>query len=240
MPFEKEKFLLPEFDKTPHLPFNPNKHDDDIIAPAQEAEDAMNTVVFVEEKIDGANCGMRLQGSNPIIRNRKHILCKGFVKETPAKKQFASVWNWFYDHKSLFEKLNQLVNAEVSVYGEWMYAKHTIFYDQLPSLFIAYDIYLPEKYSFLDTYATRIYLEKAGFSIPELLHNGRIESYDYLAKLCYGQSAFSSDQKREGVYLKVNAPGGLTVGRRFKMVRPDFKTDPDWNFKPLERNLLKK
>lgn len=139
MVFEKEKRVLPAFPRTPHLPYKPNAGDGDIVATSAELLAIEDLLWTVEEKIDGASVGMALWEDEPLIRNRDHILRKGYVKETAAKKQFASIWGWFYNHKKAFEHINKL--GPYSVYGEWCVAQHGIAYTKLPDWFIAYDLY---------------------------------------------------------------------------------------------------
>ena len=37
------------------------------------------------------------------------------------------------------------------MYGEWLYAKHTVYYDALPHYFLEFDIYDKEQAIFLST-----------------------------------------------------------------------------------------
>ena len=37
------------------------------------------------------------------------------------------------------------------MYGEWLYAKHSIYYDKLPHYFLEFDIFDREQKIFLDT-----------------------------------------------------------------------------------------
>lgn len=63
MKYKKED-VLPKFVRTMHLPIEPNAERDDLIASEKELNDLMdNENVFVEEKVDGANCGIRLNDS---------------------------------------------------------------------------------------------------------------------------------------------------------------------------------
>jgi atypical dual specificity phosphatase len=233
---------LPEYPRTLHLPYKANAQRDDLIASDKDVEDIfVSDHVYVEEKIDGANCGMMLIGHRrdndiPLIRNRSHILTKGYNKSTPAKAQFSSVWNWFYSNKYKFEALNDLLGMHAGVYGEWMFALHGIRYDKLPSLFVAFDIYDYAQGHFLDTSVSRNALEKAGFDMIPLLHKGRIKDYEQLEAFCHEQSPFASE-KREGVYVK--ATDGVKIIKRFKMVRQDFKQGCNWSDRVITRNKLK-
>jgi hypothetical protein len=104
---------------------------------------------WVQEKLDGANMGVSWI-SGPIIRNRNNILKKGYIKkETPSKIQFRSAWNWIHEHGEDIRKISKSLMTPVTIYGEWLFATHSIYYDRLPDLFMAYDIYLPEDDKFL-------------------------------------------------------------------------------------------
>lgn len=212
--------VLPEYPRTRHLPWKPNTVRGDLVATEDEAKVLFNNrLTTVQEKVDGANCGMALYEGEPIIRSKDHILRKGYRKETPAKMQFASVWNWFYDHKDGFEALNNMLGP-VAVYGEWMIQSHGMVYDWLPDWFIAHDIYDFEGRQFLDPLLAQAYFEQAGFHSVPILKVGDVESYEELEELANGRTDFAVNDKREGIYVRVS--DGARVLHRFKMVREGF------------------
>ena len=96
---EIEKSLLPQYPRTPHLPHKPNASEDDVVAQESETTVVWGSFVTIEEKIDGASVGIAVFDGHPIVRNRDHVLRKGYVKETAAKKQFTSLWNYFYQNE---------------------------------------------------------------------------------------------------------------------------------------------
>ena len=231
------KMLLPEFPRTAHLPFRPNMEPDDLIASAAEIEVLKEKLFIVEEKIDGASVGMRLSDGEALIRNREHILRKGYQKDTAAKNQFKSIWNWFYENKKCFEKI-----GPYSVYGEWCWARHGVHYDRLPAYFIAYDLYDPGSETFVDPVHARPALEQAGFTVPTLYFLGvwREPSLEGLTAAAEGPSAWSSLDPREGAYLKVYDDQKLTpqITHRFKVVSPTYKRGKYWDPSKLSRNSL--
>lgn len=229
-----ELFLLPEYPETQYLPYNINNINSKYIAHYNDYKCIFNSEVFVEEKIDGSNCGICYYDDNPIIRNRKHILNKGNIKNTPAKKQFSSIWNWFYDNVNKFKRLKEYI-SDVSVYGEWMYALHSVVYDRLPDYFIAYDLYEPRVNKYLSPEISRRFLEKSGFDVVPLLYQGSVTP-ELLDEFCNGNSAFSSNGKREGIYLKVS--NGKYITHRFKMVRNGFSQRKNWNEKLVKNEIL--
>lgn len=235
-PFADQKRILPEFPKTRHLPWKPNTVRGDLVVSEDEAKVIFeNPRTFVQEKVDGANSGMALVNGEPIIRNREHILRKGFMKDTPAKKQFASIWGWFYDHRENFEILNDLLGP-VSVYGEWMVQIHGMVYDSLPDWFLAYDVYDYETEKFLDPQLAMDALQKSGFSVVPTLKIG-VSSYEELETMANDNSPFAAIP-REGVYVKVS--DGKWQVDRFKMVRQGFVQGGLFDNKTLRKNRLAK
>jgi atypical dual specificity phosphatase len=221
--------MLPPFPKIKHLPFSPNMGLGDVVADFKEISDVLTDSVIVEEKIDGSHCGMMYDG-NAIIRNKDHILKKGYLKNTPAKMQFRPAWNWLYDNKDKFIKLNKTYDYPLGVYGEWVYAVHGLIYDKLPSLFIAYEVYDPEIHSVLEPKKSREILKSAGFSIPHLIFEGKIDPA-ILETWCHEQSFYSTDQKREGIVVK-------TSTERFKKVRSDFVQGALWDKEKLTKQYI--
>jgi ATP-dependent RNA circularization protein (DNA/RNA ligase family) len=240
MDYRAEKYILPDFPRTKHLPIEPNAQRDDLVASQDELGLLLQTnKAIIEEKIDGSNCGIIVSGDYPIIRNKNHILNKNYTgnRGTPAKAQFSPIWTWFYRNKEKFERLNEIVGYEVGVYGEWMFAKHVIYYDLLPDLFIAYDIYDAKNKYFLSPKVTRSILIEAGFSVVPLLAEDVDLSVDKLLSLRNGKSEFSNET-REGIYIKVH--DDTKIINRYKMVRADYTTDENWNKKALVKNKVLK
>jgi hypothetical protein len=234
MKFASEKMVLPAFPKTAHLPHEPNTDHTDAVASVEEAGIIFTHPINIEEKIDCASMGTTLYEGHPLIRNRDHILRKGYVKDTAAKKQFASAWTWFYNNKAKFEAIQEI--GPYSVYGEWCVAQHGLAYTALPDWFVAYDLYDYERSLFLPPPDARKWLAEAGFTVPYLHHQGVFDGgYEELAALARTISQWTED-KTEGIYVKVYDDKSVT--HRFKMVRPDFVRGALWNPKKLTKNKL--
>lgn len=231
--FEKEKEILPAFPSTPHLPHKPNTDRLDSIASVKSLDILRSTdlCVTIEEKLDGASCGMTLYKGGPLIRSRDHILRKGYFKDTAAKMQFASVFTWWYENKDKFEAL-----APFSVYGEWLVAKHGISYDRLPAWFVAYDLYDSENRRWIPSVSARSWLSLAGFQIPKLMHQGWFEGdFESVERMANETSAYC-DSKAEGVYVKV--ADDWAIRHRFKMVREDYVRGAFWDPDKMSKNAL--
>lgn len=235
--------ILPPYPRIQHFPYNPNKTDDDPVAPKSEADKIFTAkYVYTEEKIDGSQCAMCLYEDNPIIRGRTHFLNKGNIKEGAASKQFGFVFNWFYKNKKKFEELNDSVGGPIGVYGEWMVATHGQEYDKLPDWFIPYELYDYTKKQFLDPTRSHYLLSRTGFDPVRPRRFDNIASTtDNLAKLALFVETSKSeycDNLKEGIVIKISNDGYITD--RFKMVRSDFVQGALWDDKKLVKNKLRK
>lgn len=225
--------ILPEFPRMVHIPWNPNTERGDLVASNEEIQAVFEQKVYVQEKVDGANCGMAIVDDHPLIRGRQKFIKKGYLPKTTASKQFASVFNWWHTHKKRFEKLAREAGP-VSIYGEWMKAQHGMVYDRLPDWFIAYDLYDYEKCQFLDTGLAMQYLKDAGFATAPIIFSGKIGELSELEPMVNGRTEFSTTELREGLVVKPT--DGEWTTHKFKMVRPGFKQGRLWNNDEMKVN----
>lgn len=220
--------------------------------------------VVIEEKVDGANCGVSYDNEyRQRLQSRGHYLTGG---KRERHFDLFKQWAGFLED----QMLDRLEDRYVQ-YGEWMYAKHTEFYDLLPHYFMEFDIYDRQTETFLDT-SRRIELLN-GLPIEHVLvlFEGELESIEHLASLLV-DSHFKSPEflKRlreqcdkysaredvanelfegtdhsllmEGLYIKVEEDG--VVKERYKYVRGDFvqiitSSDEHWLDRPIVPNLLR-
>jgi hypothetical protein len=242
MSYDAELELVPDFPRTQHLPLNPNAQRDDLIASMDECREVFEggAEIYIEEKVDAANVGFSILGGEPVIRNRNYILRKGYGrKNTPAKLQYAPIWTWFYENKYKFELLEEWFGFMPSVYGEWMYARHTIAYNKLPDWFLLFDIFDPIRKKFISPERYYEAAEYAGFhTVPMLAWTQRGFSKEDLLRYTTTEwkSKFDDESNIEGVYVKVVDASGH-VSKRFKMVRPGFIPGVHWNKGGLVKNV---
>src|SRR5262245_44508458 len=87
--------------------------------------------LVVEEKLDGANAGIRFDAAGRLwLQSRGHFLTGG-----AREKHFNLFKQWANAHTNALWKV---LGERYAVYGEWLYAKHTIFYDRLPHYFLEF------------------------------------------------------------------------------------------------------
>jgi len=160
------------------------KGDSDDLVPFSDLE---GKYLVSEEKIDGANSGISFSDDcELLLQCRGHYLTgKG---DWPQFDQF-KVWA-----NTFKEQLFDTLSDRYIMYGEWMSAFHSIYYDLLPHFFMEFDIYDKKEKVFLDTNRRREIIEKSDVIIEpvRVLKKGVFESKEDLMSLI-GKSAFVSD-----------------------------------------------
>lgn len=228
------KNISPEYPRIAHLDKNiSNITMDDVIL---DAEIEFPIEGFVQEKVDGANMGATWSEDGPVLRNRNHILRKGYTKiRTPAKAQFKSAWNWVHDHKDDFEFLKAELMSDITVYGEWMNYQHSLHYDELPDIFLAYDIWSVEDHKFIspDRFEDLMTQTNICFIKPiKTIFNSLdeiISASEMISQYKYGYS--------EGIVFK-SASNGF-IDRTWKVVNRFFERNDDFNERvPIKNTLI--
>lgn len=219
-----------------------------------------NQYVVVEEKVDGANAAISFsRDGQMLLQSRGHYLTGG-----AREKHFNLFKQWAY---SLAGALREVLGSRYILYGEWLYAKHTMFYDNLPHYFLEYDVLEVEKQQFLSTEMRMKLLAQLPIVSVPILFSGKLKSQKQLTDLL-GESNFIQpghverlrqtcrerglDEERsikqtdcssqmEGLYIKVEAEG--IVKARYKYVRASFLTtilqsEGHWLNRPILPNLL--
>jgi len=217
--------------------------------------------IVCEEKLDGAQAGISFDVDGKLwLQSRGHYLTGG-VRE----KHFNLFKQWASAQAA---PLREALGSRYVLYGEWLYAKHTIFYDQLPHYFHEFDVYDRETDTFLSTERRRQLLTGLSLVSVPVLWEGTARTLDDLVSLL-GPSLYKgpawrerlmticakrgfdaervwretdSSDLMEGLYLKIEE-GGCVVGRS-KWIRASFLTavvdsGTHWLKRPIVPNLLR-
>ena len=134
------------------------------------------------------------------------------------------------------------------LFGEWLYARHSVHYRHLPHYFFEFDIYDKQESKFLDLVSRLTMLEGTGVLTVPVVHQGAAAMEELQTLI--GPSQFDSlfenpitgrtDNLMEGVYLRTEAGGQVTA--RAKIVRPEFvervMQSEHWQHQPMVPNLL--
>src|SRR5882672_11467163 len=141
-----------------------------------------------------------------------------------------------------------MLEDRLLLFGEWLYARHSVHYRRLPHYFFEFDIYDKQRLDFLDLASRLELLEGTGILTVPIVHRGPAPA-GQLRKLI-GPSGFDSqfenpltgrtDNLMEGLYLRTEADGRVTG--RAKFVRPEFvekvKQSEHWQHQAMVPNLL--
>ena len=223
--------------------------------------DLLGKYLVLEEKVDGANCGVSFGSDGKMyLQSRGHFLNGGY-----GERQFDlfKLWAGCFE-----ERLRVLLGDRYVMYGEWLYAKHTVFYDKLPHYFMEFDIFDKQEKKFFSTKKRREFLNDAPFvKSVRVLAQGYYKDSAEIAQWI-GPSLFASDCLEEnffkqcekgesnpeiavkqtdlsgimeGIYIKVE--DGDYVTDRLKYVRASFlntilDSESHWMNRPIIANCL--
>lgn len=225
--------IAPDYPRIPHFSKAiSNMTHDDIVT---ESNIQFPLTAWVQEKVDGANMGISWT-SGPLIRNRNNILKKGYIEtDTPAKLQFRPAWNWIHEHGDDIRKISKELMSPITIYGEWLLAKHSLEYNKLADWFLAYDIYLVEENRFLspDKFESLMSKTKIKYIKPELV---TFKNIDDVIKFSERNSIYR-EGIGEGIVIKIS--DGESTTDSFKVVNKYFTRRGDFN-EELIKNKIKK
>jgi hypothetical protein len=242
--------MIRKYPRTPHIAGSRLQPGDEDLTQVPLAALAGRHLV-IEEKLDGANSGIRFAADGALLlQSRGHYL-EGGARE----RQFDLFKTWAQCHRT---DLWQVLGARYVMYGEWLYAKHTIFYDALPHYFLEFDVLDTEGEMFLTTPARRALLAGVPIVSAPVLHEGPAPA---ALEPLLGPSAFQSETwhdaafslglphnemdwsgEMEGLYIKDETPG--SVRGRYKFVRTSFHqavldSGSHWADRPITPNHLR-
>ena len=108
-----------KYPRTQHLEGSRLQAGDEDLSAVPFAEIAGRHLV-VEEKMDGANCGISFSPTGALrLQSRGHFLTGG-----PREKHFHLFKQWASRHAAAFYNI---LGTRYVLYGAWLYAKHTIY-----------------------------------------------------------------------------------------------------------------
>jgi len=227
---------------------------DDLVMTAAEVSTFLtNNTIHVEEKVDGANLGITIDEHFKIhFQNRSHFV------NSSTHKQFSMLDSWTDRYASTL--CSTLTPNDTVVFGEWLFAKHSVHYTRLPNYFVAFDVYSRAQERFLPPAERDELLHAIDIPTTPVIAEGTFTKEELL-NLLDTQSRFY-DGPVEGIYLKI-IPNEATINNaqqtrkqkpkkggkqtkdhlpaeRAKIVRPDFMQhiEEQWTRQKFEKNLL--
>lgn len=205
-----------KFPRTPHLIDLGAATDDDVVNSLSSLPDDGHVVIT--EKVDGANMGFSLSAdrSTFVVQNRSHYV------SSSSHEQFKKLDFWIETHR---DDLRKVLDRDPNfaeryiLYGEWMFATHSISYTRLPDRFIAFDLYDRSTQMWADRKSLDKLLSGTSICSVPILHEGSMLTEGEILGMVQGQSKFY-DGRMEGIYVKIEK--NSCVISRGKVVRKDF------------------
>lgn len=229
-----------KYPRTPHLFGSKGTDDDKHLGNHESQRFIADESLIVEEKLDGTNVGIHFQPNGEfVLQCRGHLITEGMHPQYDLFKQWAAVKRF---------ALEDRLEDRFILFGEWVYARHSVYYRQLSHYFFEFDIYDKHQEHFLSLERRLELLSGLRIETVPVVHTGSIHQDD-LEKLI-GPSQFDSqfdnpltrrtDNLMEGVYLRTESNGA--VSGRAKFVRPEFvekiKQSTHWQHQMMVPNQL--
>ena len=216
--------------------------------------------VVIEEKCDGANSAISFDKQGCIqLQSRGHFLTGG-----GREIHFNLLKQWAH---ALADRLWPVLGTRYVMYGEWIFAKHTIFYDALPHYFLEFDVLDTTSKTFLSTQKRRELLAdlpivsvpvlfegivSAKLTLDSLIGPSQYIRSGHLQRLQQLAQAQGLDVERtyretdpsllmEGLYLKIEDDSATL--ERYKFIRASFlqavvEAEGHWLQRPIIPNQL--
>src|SRR6266404_2334594 len=120
-----------KYPRTPHL-FGSRGTDDDKHLGQQESLDFIaDASLIVEEKLDGTNVGIHFTSAGRMV-----LQCRGHEITTGMHAQYDLFKQWTMGKRPALEAM---LEDRLLLFGEWLYARHSLHYRDLPHYFFEFD-----------------------------------------------------------------------------------------------------
>jgi len=223
-----------KFPRTPHIFDLGSTTRDDLHLDSELVKKMLSNKVTIEEKVDGANLGISLDEYNLFVCQNR-----GKYVNSSTQNQFRYLDAFLENHRAdLYEILSS--DDKPILFGEWVYAKHGIYYDKLPSYFIAFDIYSQTEGKFYSREKFYSVLEETAIQKVSKIFTGTIQSKERLVELLNTTRSYYYDGPIEGLYIRLDE--GDYLLHRSKLVSPQFQQeiidDGHWSRRILVKNKV--
>lgn len=215
-----------------------------------------NQSFVIEEKMDGIGLGICFIDNQVYIQQRGHLFP---LEQTPDLLKNFKSWVEYNE-----ELLYCIIGNQYTLFGEWLEFKHTVFYNQLDSLFLEYDIFDHTKNTFLSTNqryklidnqlpSVKVVQQSSSLNLPvieQLLLTNQYSHFnnsqwikDYQQILTQYPESLNDTIKNggiEGFYIKIE--NEYETLQRYKWIRKEFfdivAQNQHWKNKPIIKNQL--
>lgn len=224
-----ETFVLPnresaKYPSTSYLPFSEN-----IIAKRVTSNPIANLNDFIGHPIV---ITMKMDGSNVVMTNH-HVA---------ARNGYDAVHKSFDYLKAIHASLMHLIPDDIEIFGEWLYAKHSIRYTNLSSLLQIFGVYDIKRRVFLGWDDVKKYSKLIGYPTTEVIDTKTFDNIHILTSEITRIAKRKISEGNEGVVIRSIYPFHFGQFPTYvaKYVRPNHvQTNVHWQNQKIVRNLQK-
>jgi hypothetical protein len=204
--------------RTPHLPYSPGGTSDD--KRLARDDHFLGEEIVVTEKMDGSNVCL----TSEAVFARSHA-------SAPSHPSFAPL-------KALHATLRGQIPTGISIFGEWVFAEHSIAYSALPSHLMVFAVRDDETGEWLSWDDVCFFAQELGFQTVPVLFRG--ETRD-LKRLVAGLDRASrcGAAEKEGIVVRKACAWSDPTTSIAKFVRADHvQTDKHWKTQQIQINKV--
>jgi hypothetical protein len=215
--------MSPKYPRTPHLPWSPGGTSDD--RRLASVDPLLEDRLIITEKMDGSNVCLEADACFA----RSHA-------STPKHPSFDAF-------KSFHASVRHLLPEGLQVFGEWLYAKHSIGYSALPHYFLAFGVRDLKTMTWGSWEEVELWAEEIG--VPTVPVLGRCKPANEIALKVFtnrlASSRNRSGDQREGIVVRKMAgfSDNAFDTSVAKWVRKNHvQSDDHWKNQAIVRNVL--
>lgn len=214
---------MKKYNRTYHFPWSSGTSDDKI---AKSIDSLLNRPIVLTEKCDGSNVCLEAES------------CFARSHSGPPTHESFDLFKAFH------ASIKHLIPKGLQIFGENLYALHSIPYDALPNYLIIFNVRDSNTNTWLSWEEVEMWAEELGVPTAPILFKGKVPTSEELKKLILSfmakQSCYSAHE-REGVVGRVadsfdDSDFSKSV---LKCVRPNHvQTSDHWKAQEIVKNTL--
>lgn len=213
---------MSKYPRTPHLPWSPGGTSDD--KKIKSIDYFLDKNIIIPEKMDGSN--VCLQSNNCFARSHS---------SQPNHPSFDAF-------KSLHSQVKHLIPDNLQIFGEWLFAKHSIYYDNLPSWLMIFGVRDLKNKTWASWEEVALWGQELKVATVPLLFEGAApDKEDKLINLInnFTDQKSSLGEAREGIVIRLSGSfSDIDFSKSIaKWVRKDHvQTDDHWKHQQIIKN----
>ena len=213
-----------KYPRTPHLPWSPGGTNDD--RRLTSVEHLLDKPLVITEKMDGSNVCLQ----HDAVYARSH-------SSVPKHPSFNML-------KALHARVKYHIPKGIQIFGEWLFAEHSIHYEMLPGYLMIFGVRDLEYPAWLGWDTVQLWAEELGIHTVPVLGHGPAASEEELRSIVGRalQQPLLFGKEREGCVVRLFDDYKDKYFERSiaKYVRAGhIQTDEHWTTKEVVRNGLR-